>query len=357
MYLRTTPFLVLLLLCSMSCGSGWSEVDEWIPLTIGDSIAFADDELPVVTDAFLLDDNEIAVFDYSRGSLRVHSFDGSSTGFIAGGSAGGAGVYWLLDAAAYSTGGFLLSDMDTQELVRCSETGERTGSSGSWPGTLPHGITTVNEEMFAGIQLEYQLDQVVFRINLYGLDDYTKLCCLTSDSMAMEDFESQNRSVIHTLETLHMASNGSDLICYTRSSTEDYLVQAFGIDGSETCRISLPLESAEKSQQELAEEEYFAGNTTLSGTADINRNRFIVVGIEIDGEDNIWVQRGTESAPVFDVFSKEGEYITTGSFPMEGQYWRFSFAGSQALAWEWNPSEGSDTIFLLELPEIRATSQ
>jgi len=336
----------------MSCGSGWSEVEERIPLSIVDSITVTGELSPVITDAFLLEGGGIAVFDYARGSLRVYSHEGNAVSWIAGGTDAGAGVHWLFDAVKNSGSGFLLVDLDTQEVIRCSEEGERTESSGHWPVVAPYVITPVNEELFAGIQLEYQLDQVVFRVNIYELDDFDPLCCLTSDSITIEDFERQNGSVTHTLETLHLASNGTDMICYARSSTEEYLVQGFRADGSQIFRISLPLVSTEKTQEEFDEDERIVENITLAGTADINRNRFIVVGIEIDAVGNLWVQRGTESAPVFDVFSNKGGYITTAGFPLEGQYWRFNFAGNQALAWKWDPDYGSDTVYLLELPEV-----
>lgn len=350
--------LSMVLLTTMSCGSGWSEVNERIPLSITDSITIAGEVSPVITDAFLLEGGGIAVFDYARGTLKTYDREGNIVSCLAGGTGSGAGVHWLFDAAVNAGGGFLLVDLDTQEVIRCSETGERVGSTGHWPVVAPYGITAVNEEVFAGIQLEYlQEDYIVFRINLYGYEDFDPMCRLTSDSITIEDFERQNGSVTHTLETLHLASNGTDMICYSRSSTEDYLVQGFRADGSEIFRVSLPLESTEKTQEEIDEDERIVENITLAGTADINPDRFIVVGIEIDGEGNVWVQRGTESKPVFDVFTNEGEYITTASFPLEGQYWRFSFTGNQALAWKWDPSDGSDTVYLLELPRLETANR
>lgn len=78
----------------------------------------------------------------------------------------------------------------------------------------------------------------------------------------------------------------------------------------------------------------------------------MITGLGVDALERLWVQRGTESAPVFDIFDMNGEHLLSAKFPREGHSWKFHIDNHGILAWEEDPESGIQKIYLLELPEM-----
>jgi len=78
----------------------------------------------------------------------------------------------------------------------------------------------------------------------------------------------------------------------------------------------------------------------------------MVAGIGVDEAGLLWVQRGTESKPVFDVFNSQGDHVATAEFPIQGRFWRFSITPFGALAWNNDPLDGVQKVYIMELPAV-----
>jgi hypothetical protein len=66
------------------------------------------------------------------------------------------------------------------------------------------------------------------------------------------------------------------------------------------------------------------------------------------GLTEVWVQRGTTDTPFFDIFQQNGELAGHAVFPEDGWSWTFTISPQGILAWEADPDEGYQRLFVLE---------
>lgn len=78
----------------------------------------------------------------------------------------------------------------------------------------------------------------------------------------------------------------------------------------------------------------------------------LVENLGVDSYGNLWIQRGTEERPVFDIVNCEGEQIGTSEFPRPGMFWEFSITPYGSLAWDLDPESGVQKLYILELPDL-----
>ncbi len=145
-------------------------------------------------------------------------------------------------------------------------------------------------------------------------------------------------------------------------TSENYLVQGFSEDGELFLEIRQNVEKVEKSQQEMDEEEAYIisylnslGISGLTMKYNPEPYRNTISDIETDGENRIWVRRGTVLEPVFDVYDYSGEKLFTASVPEAGDdaaYWDFTMDKFGILAYSLNP-ELFQEIYILKVPDLR----
>ncbi|MCK5036120.1 MAG: 6-bladed beta-propeller [Candidatus Sabulitectum sp.] len=143
-------------------------------------------------------------------------------------------------------------------------------------------------------------------------------------------------------------------------TSEEYIVQGFRADGELFLEIEKDVESVAKTPEEIHDEETYViaylesiGASGVVLDFDPNPYRNTISEIEVDGEDRIWVRRGTAVEPVFDVYNFSGEKLFTASVPEAGDdsaLWEFNIDEQGIIAYSINP-ELFQEIYILELPE------
>ncbi len=143
-------------------------------------------------------------------------------------------------------------------------------------------------------------------------------------------------------------------------TSDSYLVQGFRADGELFLEIEKTVDKVEKTAEEIHDEEIYviaylesigAGGVVLEYNPNPYRNS--ISEIEVDGESRIWVRRGTELNPVFDVYNQEGEELFTATVPEAGDdavFWEFNIDEQGIIAYSTNP-EIFQQIYIFELPE------
>lgn len=131
-------------------------------------------------------------------------------------------------------------------------------------------------------------------------------------------------------------------------SSSLYEVGVYAADGSELVTLTGEPVQVAKSEAEIAAEKAFvegllqsmgAGGVVISYTPDPYRDQ--VTGVGFDGQGRIWVQRGTEEVPAFDVWSPEGALLFTATVPD---------AGPDGLAWE--VEYGDDVMYAFSMDPV-----
>ena len=73
--------------------------------------------------------------------------------------------------------------------------------------------------------------------------------------------------------------------------------------------------------------------------------------LEADGEERLWVRRGTVLQPVFDVYDYSGEFLFAVNVPGAGadaQFWDFNIDEQGMIAFSTNP-ELYQQIYILQM--------
>ena len=82
-------------------------------------------------------------------------------------------------------------------------------------------------------------------------------------------------------------------------------------------------------------------------------NRWQISDLGYDSQGRIWVRRGTELTPVFDVFSATGELLFTAEVEgaaSDAEFWDFVITEQGMMAYSLNP-ELYQKIYLMEIPQ------
>jgi hypothetical protein len=142
----------------------------------------------------------------------------------------------------------------------------------------------------------------------------------------------------------------------TPSSSE---VEVYSSDGALLTTLTRPVEEVPKSEDEILDEKaYIEALLQSMGTSGVVLDydpepfRDQVCGVGFDSGGRIWVQRGTSTVPVFDVWSPEGEMLFTAACDStidEGLYWDVEFGGGTACAFSMNP-DAFQQIYVFQLP-------
>ena len=145
-------------------------------------------------------------------------------------------------------------------------------------------------------------------------------------------------------------------VFYAVMSTEIYEVIAADRSGEELFRIAQDVPRAAKSDLEMEEEaeyleswvERMSSGNTLGLAWEAEPYRWMITGLGVDCAGRLWVQRGTELEPVFDIYDLSGQHLFSAQLPMESRSWKFHVAAEGMLAWEEDPETGFQKLYVIE---------
>ena len=166
-----------------------------------------------------------------------------------------------------------------------------------------------------------------------------------------------------TLFSHEYCADRSGNVYLSQYSTEDYIVNVFNRDGNQILHIEKDVAQVEKSPEEIQEEkdwmEAWLRNIGAQGVV-IEYNpepyRWTISDIGCDDLGRIWVRRGTELAPVFDVYDAQGNSLFVAEVEGIGddaQFWNFVIDEYGIIAYSINPDYYSQ-IWLMEISEEKS---
>ncbi len=173
-------------------------------------------------------------------------------------------------------------------------------------------------------------------------------------------FDPQNLTALleNTIMGHVFTADRSGNVFMAELTSEEYLVQGFTAEGELFVEIEKDAERVEKTPEEIEDEEVYViaylESLGASGVAldyDPAPYRNSISEIEVDGEERIWVRRGTIHQPVFDVYDFNGELLFTATVPDAGDdavFWDFNIDEQGMIAYSINP-ELYQQIYILEL--------
>lgn len=143
-------------------------------------------------------------------------------------------------------------------------------------------------------------------------------------------------------------------------STEDYVVRVFDKSGEPLTEFSRDFTPVEKTQAEIDDEKLWMESWLRSIGAqgvvidyEPEPYRYMITDLGVDAEGRIWVRRGTELTPVFDIYDIDGNLLFTAEVQDAGEdapFWNFVIDEFGIMAYSENP-EYFYEIFLMDMPE------
>ncbi len=192
----------------------------------------------------------------------------------------------------------------------------------------------------------------------YGLGDEEPLQIFWQNSFPW-DFQDITPLIKNSYFARTWASDRDGNVFVAPRSSDVYSISGFYPNGEESVTIEMEMDPVAKTRSEIEEEAYFwnrrAENMGAQGpfTYQPDENRWMIHSMGIDGEKRLWVRRGTETVPTFDVFDLQGDLLFTASIPdvsgERGLFWEVKFDEFGILAYSLDPSEGYQKLYLLEM--------
>lgn len=169
-------------------------------------------------------------------------------------------------------------------------------------------------------------------------------------------FEDPSKFLIYSrLDPLCIDGNGEDGVYFAPKDPFEYRVTGWDSSGNEILSISRNMTPVEKTNEEVMEEIFFVTNYLQKGTSrslpfefEPNPYRNMIIGVGIGPENTLWVRRGTYTEPFFDVYDLDGNLLHHAVFPADGLSWETEITPQGILAWELDPLEGYQKLYLLE---------
>lgn len=357
---------------SSGCGEPgvWQEpFPERLTISVVDSIGIEMGDscyvLGAIADAEVSPSGTILVLDRSACCIRKFTPDGIHISNLSRCGSGPGEFLYPFEMAIMPDGRIMVADMHKQSIIVLSETGESIEDMSDWPLFVPTSITPLGENLFAGCEMKYDMTDtemlIIIKPSLFSLADAASEYSFFSDTLRFNlDGSDVAISSVDGLTGVTLLTSDKDgRVFYSRKSSSEGVVHCWNIGADSLFTASPGFPPVGKTEQEILDEtEYtrmqFAalGMNALPDGFEPDPFHVMVENIGVDGDGNLWMQRGTEGKPVFDIFDTAGDHVGTAEFPGTGKQWQFSISPYGSLAWNNDPLSGVQKVYMIELPVI-----
>lgn len=369
---RITILLTFTAILIISCGGEAEQVTAPEPLMPAGELVMVDSMGVELGDSLymfgsiegltILPEGSIALLDRAFSRVMVYDQAGTFQRQIGRQGDGPGEMSLTIFMTVTENGNLLISQRDAMERFDFN--------TGDWICEYPRGITPppfvlagMKDSSFAAVHFQMMprddrlMADVTLGIYLPGENEPEVILAQesfeflpTNAALLFENVFDAYSVVVADYETVYLAS---------RSSTE-YRVLGFASSGEQVFELERnDFEPVEMTPEELEEEtEFMEARLVSIGAGDqlCSPDPFypMISGLGIDCDGSIWVRRGAERIPTFDVYDSSGILLRTVTLPVEpgeGKYWNVIIQPGGILAYSENPAQGYQKVYMLEIPE------
>lgn len=355
------PILLVVAACG-GPGEMWVEPHpERLAMAVTDSLQVPDSLLiGSVSDAVLLEDGSIVILDMPGCQLLVFGPGGVFQRTVGRYGSGPGEFSMPAYMALLDDGSVMVADMTASSMTLFDDEWSCVEVRRGWGPIVPILLSGASEGTYAALLCEVEVDggalSVRRRVGRFGPDPEPEVVYL--DDVAPVDMADPSSLYREILFAVVLAADREGRVFTSSRSGEDWAVNGSRADGEAIMELTLALPSVLKNETELQDEiawmaAYAAATDGFQLDWEPDPLRPMVEEMGVDGDGNLWVKRGTEVHPVFDVFDREGVHVATAELDRPGTAsWTFRFGRDSALAWPVDPEDGEQGIYLLDLPEL-----
>ena len=137
--------------------------------------------------------------------------------------------------------------------------------------------------------------------------------------------------------------------------TLEYRVYGWDSLGTQFLSIQLDISPVEKEPEEIRAEEVYMEYCyrRADGWPPLEMipytHRFLTAELGIGPDQNLWVRRGSRTDLFFDIFDLDGNLLRHEIYPLESWSWKTVITTHGVLAWELDPLDGYQKLYLLRI--------
>jgi hypothetical protein len=306
-------------------------------------------------------EGNILVLDRPACCVREYTPDGDFVKNFGRRGSGPGEFYNPLSMVRLNDGRVSIFDMQTGMSVFLAE-GEWDGITAEIFGEPVMWLTAADSNRYIGTINDFEIidDQPILTayVGRFEINE-TEPSLIYWENSFVFDFSNSSQIVEDAYFAKTWASDRDGNVFLASRDTEEYLITGFDTNGDEFVEISMDLPAVQKSEEEIAEETEFwnqrAKNMGYGGQLNYQPDpyRWKIHSMGIDSQSKLWVRRGTEEIPTFDVFDYEGNHLFAAHIPSiigaDGLLWEVRVDEFGILAWSLNPLDGYQKLYTLEL--------
>jgi hypothetical protein len=299
---------------------------------------------------------EIMILDDSQSCILVYSSEGEYVTRI---GRYGRGQSELTSAVFFEVlGDGTICVRDGTKWLRYARDGEFCESV-NLHGVLPMQMFSFGEYEIIGIssELVYMDAQLTVIKRLARWDKWSPLeatvvYCEVKHPLSRSNFALD----LITVDLFPMLfTAGNTLIYVAPEPRTEPVIDVYTHTGVLVRKIELPYPAVPKSPREMEEEERFMEeflSRTSNGRIQVEwkplPDRVMIRSLGVDGMNNLWVQRGTELTPTFDVFNSSDSLVFRAVLPdrEDARDWLFDVSDQGILAVPQDPEDYPVIYFL-----------
>ncbi len=373
------PFVSLLFLVSLlaSCGGGQIDADTAEPVTESETVrelVFVDSIGVELGDSSYVFgsiessshsfDGNILILDRPACCIREYTPDGEFIRSFGRRGTGPGEFVNPLSMTRLSDGRIAIMDMQTGGIHTFFPDGEWEGISAEIVREPVLWLTAADSSRYIGTINSFDVvdDQLILtaKVGRFEIDETEPSLVYWENSFPVT-FDDFTLLIEEAYFAKAWASNFDGILFIASRNSEEYLITGFNADGNEFVEISLDLPRVEKSEEELLDEAAFWNQRARNMGYNAQTNyepdpfRWKIHSMGIDDQERLWVRRGTEEIPTFDIFDFNGNHLFTANLPAisgySGLLWEIHVDEYGILAWSLDPPDGYQKIYMVELGE------
>jgi hypothetical protein len=364
--------IMLFIACVLSCAQPETEqtLDNLITLPvdtlqvvleIGQELGDSTNSFGSIIAAGIDEHDRIIVLDEIESCLKVYDLRGnyiqnvSRRGAGPGESMYPKGMFIMPDGRvgiiSSDKGGYIVFDDSLKFLEEIS----------LWQQNSPYHVTPLSNSrlMVCRYDENSETDALRHTVAIYCWDEELWEVLLWKDSIVVTDsdfYDDPSPTILFArYDRLTTCGNGNGDIYFAPRDPFEYRVIGWDSTGTEILSITRDMTPVAKTPEEIAYEAFYV-NSHLQRSAGRPLNfevhpdpyKNMINGVGIGPEGNLWVRRGTNNEPLFDIYDLAGNLLRHEIFPTDGWSWETEVTPHGILAWELDPLEGYQKLYLLE---------
>jgi hypothetical protein len=348
-------------------GPGTAQAEERVPIAIVDSIGveLGDSNYVFASIAAIAfgPDGNIYVLDRGKCNVRVYSPEGVHQRTISREGSGPGEMTSPFAMAVLGDGRITVCAPFQGGMQSFFPDGSWQGLTAEFTNNPPMAMVGADSNAYVALRLQVDFVDDVLTTS-YHVGRYVEASEPSTIYYENEfpfDPEDLSGLLMNTLFNRVYTADRQGNVYIAPYSTEEYAVQVMDRDGNVFLELTRDMPTVVKSPEEIQEEktwmEAWLQSIGAQGVViefEPEPYRWQITNLGYDEQGRIWVRRGTELTPVFDVFDgTSGEMLFTAEVEGAGsdaQFWDFVISDQGMIAYSQNP-ELYQKVYIMELPE------